>query len=372
MTDVRISRLAQILVNYSTKVKEGDLVIIRGDPFCLEAMPLFREVFREVLRSGGHPHITFMFEESLEYIFFSEASEAQIKFVSPVMDYVVKNYDCDIAIKGSSNTRRLSQLDPDRQSMRRAAYSELNGIWFQRSATKDLRWVYSLFPTSGLAQDADMSVEEFEDFVYRATFADVDDPVKEWKKVHVALNRLANFLQGKSQIEIKGPNVDLSLSIKGRSVHSADGTVNIPDGEVFTGPVEESVNGWIRFTFPAVWLGREVEGVELQFEEGKVVKASAKKNEEFLLTMLGTDEGATYVGEFAFGTNKRIDRFTKNILFDEKIGGTIHLALGRGYPETGSKNESAIHWDMICDMRDGGQVYADGELIYESGEFKLG
>jgi aminopeptidase len=178
-------------------------------------------------------------------------------------------------------------------------------------------------------------------------------------------------LADKKLVEIKGPNIDLTLSVEGRTFINADGTHNMPSGEIFTGPVEDSANGWVRFTYPAVLSGREVDGIELHFKKGKVVKASAKKNEDFLIAMLDTDEGSRYLGEFAIGTNQRINRFIKNILFDEKIGGTIHMAVGSGYPETGSKNQSAIHWDMICDMREGGQITVDGELFYQSGEIKI-
>lgn len=180
-----------------------------------------------------------------------------------------------------------------------------------------------------------------------------------------------DWLSGKDEVVVKGPNVDLKLSIKGRNFINSDGKTNMPSGEIFTGPVEDSVEGWVRFTYPAIRLGREVEGIELKFEKGKVVEATAEKNEPFLLEMLEVDEGARYVGEFAIGTNKRINRFIKNMLFDEKTGGTIHMALGAGYPQTGSVNKSGIHWDMICDMRDGGQIYVDGELFYEAGEFKI-
>ena len=371
MTDPRISKLAQTLVNYSVKVKEGDLVFIRGLEYSLEAMPLFHEVYREVLRVGGHPHVTLMWEENLEYIFFSEANEAQLNHVDPLRDYAVRNFDCEITILGNSNTRYLSGIEPQRQSTFYKTYSELMKVKMQRSSSGDLRWVGTLFPTSGVAQDAEMSLEEFEDFVYRATYADSEDPIKKWKAVHDEQQRLVDYLKGKSSVTVKGPNVDLSLSIEGRSFINCDGSLNMPDGEIFTGPVEDSVNGWVRFTYPAIYRGNEVEGVKLHFEGGKVIKARAEKNDKFLQTMFKTDEGASYLGEFAFGTNKNIQRFIKNILYDEKIGGTIHMALGLGLPETGSKNESAIHWDMICDMRNGGQVFVDDELFYESGEFKV-
>jgi aminopeptidase len=195
--------------------------------------------------------------------------------------------------------------------------------------------------------------------------------VAHWQKVRAEQQRLVEWLKPRDKAVVRGPNVDLTLSIKGRTFINADGTHNMPDGEIYTGPVEDSVNGWVRFTYPAVAFGREVDGVEIKFEDGRVAKASARKGEEFLLNTLDTDAGARYLGEFAVGTNFGIARFTKSILFDEKIGGTIHMAFGAGYPETGSKNVSSLHWDMICDMRDGSEIVVDGELFYRNGEFKV-
>ncbi len=191
----------------------------------------------------------------------------------------------------------------------------------------------------------------------------------EWGKIHAMQQRMVEWLAGKREVKVTGPNADLSLSIAGRTFINSDGHRNMPSGEIFTGPVEESVNGWVRFTYPAIYMGREVDGVELRFKDGKVVDATATKNEEFMISVLDTDAGSRYLGEFAVGTNMGIQRFTKSILFDEKIGGTIHMAVGAGYPETGSKNNSAVHWDMICDMRNGGQIHVDGELFYENGVF---
>jgi aminopeptidase len=307
----------------------------------------------------------------LDYIFFAEASDDQLKHVSRVYKMVIEEFDVLIDIRSLSNTRSLSTIDPARQSLRAKAYSDLMKIYMERGASNELRWSMTMFPTQAYAQDAEMSLTEFEDYVYGTTYADVEDPVAEWQKIHDDQQRSVDWLADKKLVEIKGPNVDLTLSVEGRTFINADGTHNMPSGEIFTGPVEDSANGWVRFTYPAVLSGREVDGVELHFEKGKVVKASAKKNEAFLITMLDTDEGSRYLGEFAIGTNQRINRFIKNILFDEKIGGTIHLAVGSGYPETGSKNQSAIHWDMICDMREGGQITIDGELYYQSGEIKI-
>jgi aminopeptidase len=241
----------------------------------------------------------------------------------------------------------------------------------RRTAAGELRWVGTLFPTAAQAQEADMSLADFEDFVYRACFVDQPDPEACWREISARQQRLVDWLRGKEQVRVEGPDVELTLSIAGRTFINSDGHKNMPSGEIFTGPVEESVNGWIRFTYPAIYGGREVQGIELRFEDGRVVEASAGKNESFLQAVLDTDPGARYLGEFAIGTNDGIDRFTKSILFDEKIGGTIHMAVGAGYPETGSKNESAVHWDMICDMRDGGRIWVDDELFYDSGVFTI-
>ena len=367
MADPRTHNLACILVHYSAKIKPKDRVGIIAQP---AAAPLIREVYREVLRAGGFPN-SLVTIEGLEYLFFAQANDEQLQYVSPFTKMVYEEFEAMIGIGSQSNTRELSNIDPSRQSLRAKSRSDLSKIFMERGASKELKWVWTIFPTQAYAQDAEMSLSEFEEYVYSTTFADTDDPVAEWQKIHDDQQTLVDWFVGKKHVEVKGPDVDLTLSIEGRTFENCDGENNMPDGEIFTGPVEDSTNGWVRFTYPAVQRGLEVEGIELHFEKGKVVKASARKNEDFLLKMLDTDPGAKYLGEFAIGTNKRINRFIKEILFDEKIGGTIHMAVGAGYPETGSKNESAIHMDMICDMRDGAQIIVDGELIYESGEFKI-
>jgi len=374
MADARMVNLAKTLVNYSTRVQPKEEVAIYTQP---AGMPLVQEIYREVIRAGAYPYVQLGLLRSrvevagLDYILFTEGNDDQLQQVNRFEKIVRSEFDVMINVYSSMNTRVLSNVDPARQSLRANAHGELSKVFMQRSASGDLRWVITMFPTDAYAQDAEMSLSEFEDYVYRTTFADQDDPVAAWNFVHDEQQRLVDWLAGKKKVEVRGPNVDLTLSIEGRSFINSDGTHNMPSGEIFTGPVEDSVDGWIRFSYPAIRGGREVSGIELHFESGKVVKASAEKNEDYLLSMLDTDAGAKYVGEFAVGTNKRIDRFIKNILFDEKIGGTIHMALGAGYPETGSSNESAIHWDMICDMRDGGQILVDGELFYQSGEFKI-
>jgi aminopeptidase len=372
MNDPRINKLAKLLVNYSTNVEPKNLVAITA---LTPAAPLVQELFREILRCGGYPYfLSRGFPpfipglENLGEIFIKTANDDQLRHVDMFYKKIVEEFDVVISIHSQSNTKNEVNVDPSRFSVRRRAHSDLINTFFKRTASGELRRVLTLFPTLGYAQDAEMSLEEFEEYVFSTTYCDVDDPVAEWKRISVAQQKIVDWLNGKSKVEIKGPNVDLSMSTEGRTFINSAGEENIPDGEIYTGPVEESVNGWIRFTYPT-WMGREISGIELQFKDGKVEKATATKNEDALLEGLDTDAGARYEGELGIGTNERVNRFIKNMLFDEKIGGTIHLALGHGYPQTGSINESAIHWDMLCDMKDGGQIFVDDELFYESGEF---
>jgi aminopeptidase len=370
MTDPRIINLARILVNYSTKVKRGDKVIIWGFPLEPVAAPLIRELYREVLHAGGHPHVIMNLPE-INRLFYTEANEDQLRYVSPIATMIFEEFDVDIRIGANTNTRSLSNVDPKRQQMYAQNRSTLTETFMNRSAAGEYRWVATRYPTKAYAQDAEMSLQEFEDYLFSCTYADTDDPVAKWQEVYKWQARIADWLTGKDEIKLQGPNIDMTMSVKGRKFENDAGECNMPDGEIETGPVEDSVNGWVRYTYPAIYRSREVHDVELHFKDGKVVKATAAKGEEFLHAMLETDPGARYLGEFAIGTNYQVDRITKDMLFDEKMGGTIHMALGAGYPETGSKNKSAIHWDMLCDMRDGGKIFADGELFYESGKFVI-
>ncbi|CAG0995942.1 aminopeptidase [Anaerolineae bacterium] len=365
MTDPRIKNLARTLVEYSVAIKPGDVVMLSGE---LAGLPLLRETYKEVVRAGGHPVVNLNDEIMGDYL-LRNGSDQQLEWISPLEYFLAKDANALIAIRSTDNTRRGTSIDPKRMALRAKSRNELNRIRFERSAANDLRWTLTQFPTEAYAQEADMSLAEFEDFVYGATFADQPDPVAKWRELGANQQKYVDWLKGKKQVVVRGANVDLTLSIEGRTFVNSDGKHNMPSGEIFTGPVENSVNGWVRFTYPAIRESRVVEGVELKFEQGKVISATAKKNESYLLAQLESDPGARYLGEFAIGTNFGIQRFTGNILFDEKIGGTIHMALGRGYPETGSRNESAIHWDMICDMRDGAEIIVDGELLYKNGQF---
>jgi aminopeptidase len=367
MPDSRITQLAQVLVDYSTNVQPGERVGILG--LSLTA-PLLEAVHERVLECGAHPHLVVTLPGQ-EAAFMRLASDAQLDYVSPITELLYGGLDVFIRVAGDANTRELSRIEPDRQARRRRALAPVVATYMRRAAEKKFKWVLCGYPTDANAQEADMSRHDYEQFVYGACHVDQPGAVDHWRQVRAEQQRLVEWLRPRDQVEIRGPNVDLTLSIKDRTFINADGSRNMPDGEVFTGPVEDSANGWVRFTFPVVTYGREVTGVELKFEQGRVVEAHAAKNEGFLLSALDTDAGARYLGEFAFGTNFGINRFTKNILFDEKIGGSFHLALGKGYPDTGSRNDSALHWDMICDMRGGGEVRIDGELFYQAGQFKV-
>jgi aminopeptidase len=367
MADPRVETVAKILVDYSVAVQPNQLVRIGSGP---EAAPLILAVYQKVLERGAHPFLQVEPEEA-EELLYAYASDAQLDYVPPFMRDVIEQIDASIGIWTDVNTKQLTNADPAKQSRRSVAMRPLSDRLLERAAKKELRWSGTLYPTQAFAQDAEMSLREFEDFVYQACLVHEPDPIKAWKKISKKQQRIVDWLNKARKIHVVGPDTDLKLEVTGRKWINCDGHENFPDGEIFTGPIEKSVNGHIRYTYPACYFGREVEDVRLQFKEGKVVKATAAKNEQLLLKMLESDKGARYVGEFAFGTNSGIQRFTKNILFDEKIGGTIHLALGKGYPESGSKNKSAIHWDMVCDLRKGGEVRVDGTLFLKDGKILI-
>jgi aminopeptidase len=373
MADPRVEQLAQVLVNYSTEIKPRDRVGILGSP---QARPLMRELVRKVLHAGGYPYPLMGYDTYAGYfgfddVFLTEANEDQLNHVSQVERLLRSEFESVIFISSKENTRSLSNVDNRKRAIRDRANAELRAIFRRRGASRELKWCGTLFPTPALAQDADMSLEDYERFVYGGMYVDEPDAPARWREQRDEQERIIEWLRGRKRIEVRGPNVDLRLSVEGRTFINCCGQLNMPDGEIFTGPVEDSMEGWVRFTYPAVAYGMEVEGIELTLERGRVAKATAAKNEAFLLSMLDTDAGSRYVGEWAIGTNRRIDRFTKDILFDEKIAGSFHMAVGFGFPETGSKNDSGIHWDLICDMRQGGQIFADGDQFYDSGKFTV-
>jgi aminopeptidase len=367
MTDLRVEKLADLLVNYSVKVKPGDKVAIQGENL---AEPLHKAIFVKVLQAGGHPFFLIS-PNGISELYYQHASDDQLKHIPPPAELMNNTYEVLIYVKGEENTRALTNVNPARIMARQQSRSGLWKNFLKRAASGEVRWTMALYPVNAYAQDAEMSLTEYEDFLYTACLGDVNDPIGYWTRLSARQQRVADWLKGKKNIHVTAPQTDLAFSIAGRTFINCDGHENVPDGEIFTGPVENSMNGNVYFSYPAITNGHEVSGVRLQFENGKVVKATAEKNERFLLQMLDTDEGSRRAGEFAFGTNQSINRITRQILIDEKIGGSFHMALGSSYPQTGGKNISALHWDMMCDMRQGGTVTVDDELLYKNGQFVI-
>jgi aminopeptidase len=365
--DDRLGRMAQVLVRYSLNVRPGNLVAVQGGG---EAIALLREVYREILRAGGHPELKIEMEEARE-IYLKEANEDQLNFVSPVTQLITERFDCLLYVDAETNTRRLSRVDPKRAAKLRKAYDAVDTLWSQRAAQGSMHWCYTQFPTNAYAQNANMSLEDYWEFVCNACMLNEPDPVARWQTMAAQQQALVAWLSGRKEVHILGEDTDLTLSIEGRPFLTCDGHVNLPDGEIYCGPIENSAQGTIRFTLPTSYDGHAVDDIRLRFEEGQAVEAHAASSEEYLLSMLNIDEGARRIGEFAFGMNYGIREATRNILYDEKIGGTLHLALGRSYPESGGLNVSALHWDMVCDLRQQGEVWVDGELFLKDGTFVL-
>jgi aminopeptidase len=365
MRDPRVTNLARILVGYSTAVKEGDAVTIDGES---PAEPLLAAVYEEVLKAGGNPVLQ-MRVASQDATYYELASDAQLEWISPYARWAVEEADVRISIGASLNPRELSGVPPERQQRRSQATGELMAKAMERSAKGSFRWVYTLFPTPAYAAEAEMSLRDYEDFYFAACLADGGDPLSNWEKASAETQRLADWIEGREEVHVTGPGTDIKLGIGGRRFIPALGEHNMPDGEFFTGPNEDSVEGEVSFHLPAVIGGREVSGVRLRFDGGKVVDAQADRGEEFLVKLLDTDEGSRRLGELGIGTNYGIDRGTREVLLDEKIGGTVHLALGRAYPETGGSNESSVHTDLVCDLRQGGRITVDGEDLQVDGKF---
>jgi aminopeptidase len=363
--DQRAEALAQILVRYSTRVAKGDVCVIQGTT---SAEPLVQAVYEEVLRAGGHP-ILQMSPEEATAAFYRLASGEQLDWVSPTTEWTTENADVRIVVMADANPRALSQADPKKQTRAQQARKHLMETSMRRSATGEHRWSLTIFPTHAYASEAGMSLGEYEDFYYGACLATDSDPITAWERESDQVKHLADWIEGKDEVHVTAPGTDIRLGVSGRHWIPCVGEHNMPDGEFFTGPVEDSVEGEVSFSIPATYGGREVSGVRFRFEGGRVVDASAERGEDFLIEMLDSDEGARRLGELGIGTNYGITAGTKEILLDEKIGGTVHMAIGMSYPESGGKNDSAVHWDMVCDLRQGGSITVDGTELQRDGQF---
>ena len=368
MRSDRLEALARILVRYSTAVRPGDVCVIDAPAHCSEFV---LAVAREILRAGGHPVTRIELDGAVE-LFAREASEETLDWIDPGSEVVTEQSDVRIVLDAEWNSRALATADPARLARRSRARSHLTKRFLERGASGDLRWVVVGYPTLSAAQDAGLSLHDYEELLAATCLLDDPDPVARWEAFAVELQHAATYLDTVDELHFLAEGTDLRLRVGGRSWVPCSGRENFPDGEVFTGPVESSVEGTIAFSFPAVYRAREVTGARLRFVGGEVVEATATSGQEFLRAMIAQDEGARRVGEIAFGLNESLTEFSRSTLLDEKIGGTMHLALGASYPETGGLNESALHWDMVCDLRCGGEVWADGRVVYRDGRFLPG
>jgi aminopeptidase len=363
MPDPRLAKWADVLINYSLAIRPGQQLVIDTAPLADE---LTLASYAAAIKAGAHVFINNR-APGADEILLKCGSDGQLDHVSPVRRLIFETFDARLTISAEHNTRAMSGVDPSRQARRAKAMSPLMKLFLERSARRELRWCLTEFPTDASAQDADMSLGDYQEFVYGACLLTEPDPAAAWRRELARQEQMVAWLKGRAHMALKGADIDLRLSIKDRPFIPCGGDANMPDGEIFAAPVEDSVSGWVRFRYPAIYGGKEVSDIELWFENGKVVKETAGKGQDLLTSMLNTDAGARVLGELGIGTNYGIQRFTKNMLFDEKIGGTFHLAVGSGYPESGSANQSAIHWDMLCDMA-ASEVTVDGDVFYKDGK----
>lgn len=359
-------KYAEVLVDYSVDVQKGDLVQIRATS--VYAKDLVKAVFKRVLERGGHPLVRTSIEDMSD-TFIKLASDEQLDYVDPITKLEYEKVDKFISIGAPMNTKTMARANMAKLARRGKATKALSELLMKRSADGSAKWVIADVPTHALAQEAKMSFDEYSEFLFKSCYLDLDDPVAKLKELDEKQTKWANYLNNVKKVRIVGEKTDITFGVEGRKWISCSGLNNYPDGEVFTSPVEDDVNGGIYFDFPQIYRGNEANGVHLTIEKGKVVKVVAEKGEDYVNAMFDMDEGSRGIGEIAIGTNDEIQDITGNILFDEKIGGSIHMAIGASYPETGGKNVSGLHWDMIKGMKKDGKIYADDILIYENGKF---
>ncbi len=354
MSDPRWNRLADILVNYSTGIKPGEKVLITMME--TETLPLARAVYGEAIKAGGLPHVEFQ-SAYLERDLMLHGNREQLDWVPALQAYGMEWADVYVGLRGARNPHEFTGIAADKITAHKRAMGKVSALRNELT-----RWVLVRVPNESLAQQAGMSLDEMMDFFFQATNRD-------WQNESKRYHEIMRVFQAGERVRILGKETDITFSTRGRIYEVADGHLNMPDGEIFTAPVDDSAEGVIYFEFPGVYVGQQIQGIRLRFEHGCVSKASAESNEELLHQLLKMDEGAQRLGEFGIGTNFGIQRFCYDILYDEKIGGTIHLALGRAYAENGGVNQSALHWDLIKDLRQEGEIYLDGRKVFEKGKF---
>jgi aminopeptidase len=355
--DLRTQKLAKLLVNYSVFVKPNENVIISGST---EAEDLLLAIYKYVILAGAHP-VFRISPKGINPFFYKHAKKHQIEKYPEISELIINNCQKYIGVASEHNTKELSSCDPKKMTARAKATKKISDL-ICNNQPKMFR-VSTNYPTNALAQDAEMSLSEYENFFYSACLQD-------WNKIGRQMQKILKYFKKNSEVHLIGENVDLKMKVHGEKAKADDGKENMPGGEIFMAPVRESLQGWIQFEYPAVRNGKEVADVFLKFQDGKVIEAKASKNEDFLKEMLITDVNSSYVGELGIGCNPKVTRFTKDLLFDEKIGGTIHLALGSAYKDNGGGNDSAIHWDIVKDMKKA-KIVVDGRVIQENGKWKI-
>lgn len=373
MRDIRVQRWAEVLVHYSLQAKPGQYAVLTGE---VEAMPLLEACYETLLKAGVKVEI-FLIPRSWTEILMDVGSEEQIGFTTPGFLKAVETCDLYLTVGADSNGKLLANIPPSKQALASKARQPILKAILDRAAAGKVRWVLTHFPTAAAAQEASMGTREYQEFIFNLGHLNDANPAKKWGEFEKDQQKLVDVMNGVKELHFQNAQgTDLRVNVDGMKWVNCCGKINFPDGEVYTGPnlkaPDGGVNGIVRYSFPTLYRNVEVDEIELVFEKGAVTKAKASKGEEFLHAMIGQDEGAKFVGEIAIGTNANMNRVTKNILFDEKFGGTFHLALGKGYPQTGNTNQSALHWDMIFDLRQNGSIKADGKLIYENGHFVKG
>ncbi|MCB0689635.1 MAG: aminopeptidase [Saprospiraceae bacterium] len=361
-----IGKYAQLLVEYCLELKEGERLFIQSTTL---AEPLVREVYRHALRIGAHVVTDLEWREQ-HRIYFQESKEHQLQWLSPNQEKIFADFEAYLYIRAPFNLREDQNIDPDKIKIRSEARKEVSEVYSKRTATRALKRCLCQYPTQASAQQAGMSLEEYESFVFNACKLYDEDPKASWLQVRREQQYIVDYLNKIAEITFKKEGTNLTCNVKDRIWMNSDGQTNMPSGEVYTAPHEEQVNGTVYFDYPSIFRGHPVEGILLEIKDGKVVDYSAKTGQKLLDEVFAV-KGARTFGEVAIGTNYSIQQPTGNILFDEKIGGSFHMAVGQAYYQTGGKNTSTIHWDMISDMKKDGEIWADGKLIYRQGKFLI-
>ena len=364
MNSAFLDKYADLLINYCLEISKGDRLLIKSTTL---AEPLLKRLYTACLDAGGHPHIQMSFSEQGKK-FMEHAEDHQLSYISPLFEKAMNEFEAYLFVRAPFNLMENNGNDQKKTKLRAQAMKDINATYFRRTASKDLRRSLCQYPTQAAAQNAGMTLTEYADFIFKACKLDSDHPKNAWLEVRRNQQAIVDKLNSCSTIRYVNEQTDIRFSTQGRTWINSDGQTNMPSGEVYTSPVEDSVNGHIHFDMPTVFRGKKVQGVTLKVEDGYIKEWDAELGKAFLDDIFDIP-GARRFGEAAIGTNYSIQQTTSNILFDEKIGGTVHMAIGQSYLQAGGKNESSVHWDMIANMKDGGKIYADTQLIYENGVF---